>query len=134
MRLRSSNPDDAPEIRFNLLQSEGDLALLRFAIGWTRTLMSTTPLDRFVGDEALPGPQVSDLDAFIRSTVVTAQHPACTCRMGTDPQSVVDPRLRVHGLEGLRVADASVMPALIGGHTNAAAIMIGERAADFVRG
>lgn len=137
VRLRSSNPDDAPEIRFNLLQSEGDLALLRFAIGWTRTLMSTPPLDQFVGDEVLPGPQAtqaSDLDAFIRSTVVTAQHPACTCRMGTDPQSVVDPRLRVHGLEGLRIADASVMPALIGGHTNAAAIMIGERAADFVRG
>lgn len=82
-----------------------------------------------------PGPKVASrqsMDGYIRSIAVTAQHPACTCRMGTDDKSVVNPVLQVHGMQGLRVADASVMPALIGGHTNAPSIMIGERAADFL--
>jgi len=76
----------------------------------------------------------AELDRYIRQTAVTAQHPTSTCRMGSDPQSVVDPQLRVHGIDGLRVADASVMPTVIGGHTNAPAIMIGERAAAFMLG
>jgi choline dehydrogenase len=137
VRLRSANPYDAPSIQFNLLGAESDLELLRFAIEWTRDLVLSPPLRDFVGAETLPGRHVTDpahVREFIRSAVVTAQHAACTCRMGTDAQSVVDPRLRVHGLEGLRIADASIMPTLIVGHTNATSIMIGERAADFVRG
>jgi choline dehydrogenase len=136
VKLRSTNPFDPPAIHFNLLEAQRDRDLLRYAIGWTRDLMAASPLSRFVGAETLPGPGVSDprgLEQFIRSAVVTAQHAACTCRMGIDAGSVVDPQLRVHGLEGLRVADASIMPTLIGGHTNATAIMIGERAAAFLR-
>jgi choline dehydrogenase len=134
--LRSANPLDTPEIRFNILSEPGDLALLRHSIGWTRRLMQAAPLNDFVGEEIFPGAAVDDpaaMDAYIRASVVTAQHPTSTCRMGTGAGSVVDPQLRVHGLRQLRVADASVMPELIGGHTNAPSIMIGERAADFIR-
>lgn len=134
VRLRSASPDDHPAIQFNLLEAEGDVERLCYGIDWTRELMATNPLNGFVGEETLPGRSVKDVRQFIRAAAVTAQHPACTCRMGVDPQSVVDAQLRVHGLEGLRVADASIMPTLIGGHTNAAAIMIGERAADFICG
>lgn len=137
VRLRSANPYDKPVIRFNLLEAENDIALLRRSVEWTRELMAAQPLDGFAGAEALPGEGVKDaksITEFIRSATVTAQHPACTCRMGIDGDAVVDPQLRVHGLEGLRVADASIMPALIGGHTHAASVMIGERAADFIRG
>ncbi|HEY0682163.1 MAG TPA: GMC family oxidoreductase N-terminal domain-containing protein [Steroidobacter sp.] len=137
VRLRSANPQDPPAIQFNLLQSDRDVDLLRHAIGWTRDLMFASTMQRYVGEEALPGRSASDVrhvQEFIRSAVVTAQHPACTCRMGVDAASVVDPQLRVHGLQGLRIADASIMPTLIGGHTNATSIMIGERAAEFARG
>ena len=135
VRLRSSSPDDAPVIQFNLLEAAHDVNLLLHAIGWTRELMSSGPLRDFVAEEVLPGSGIHDepnVAAFIRAAAVTAQHPACTCRMGVDAGSVVDPQLRVHGIDGLRVADASIMPALVGGHTNAAAIMIGERAAAFI--
>lgn len=135
--LRSANPADPPVIRFNILQHKGDVDLLRYNIRWFRELAATDPLSDFIGDEVFPGPKVTsdaDLDAYIRATVVTAQHPVGTCRMGTDPATaVVDPALKVCGTENLRVADASVMPALIGGHTNAPAIMIGERAAQFIK-
>lgn len=135
VRLRSANPLDKPVIRFNILSDPADLDLLRASIAWTRELMRSSPLREFIGDEVFPGPGVDSaaaMDAYIRSTVVTEQHPTSTCRMGTDSDSVVDPSLRVHGVTGLRVADASVMPTLIGGHTNAAAIMIGERACDML--
>ncbi|WP_197911651.1 GMC family oxidoreductase [Kineobactrum salinum] len=136
VRLKSSNPDVSPAIKFNLLEADHDVELLRHAINWTRELMSTQSMASLVGDESMPGDAVNSqekLTEYIRSSVVTAQHPACTCRMGVDALSVVDPKLRVHGLEGLRVADASVMPTLIGGHTNATSVMIGERAADLIR-
>lgn len=135
VRLRSADPSATPEIRFNLLSYPQDVALLRHAIEWTRDLVATDPIRDYVGEEAFPGPKLAGrqaLDGYIRSIAVTAQHPACTCRMGMDDQSVVDPWLRVHGMEGLRIADASIMPTLIGGHTNAPSIMIGERAADFL--
>jgi choline dehydrogenase len=137
VRLRSANPYDPPAIQFNLLEADHDLERLRYAIGWTRELMSASPLHQWVGEEALPGRRINDakdVKEFIRSATVTAQHPACTCRMGVDADSVVDPQLRVHGLQDLRIADASIMPTLIGGHTNATSIMIGERAAEFIRG
>lgn len=135
VRLRSADPAAPPEIRFNLLSDPSDIDLLRHSIEWTRQLVATDPIRNFVGEEVFPGPKVADrqsMDRYIRSIAVTAQHPACTCRMGADDKSVVNPALQVHGVQGLRVADASIMPALIGGHTNAPSIMIGERAADFL--
>lgn len=135
VRLRSSDPFATPAIQFNILSDQRDIDLLRHSIEWTRAFLSTSPMSEFIGEEAFPGTAVNGSQAaekYIRSIVVTAQHPACTCRMGTDVDSVVDPALRVNGIEGLRVADASVMPTLIGGHTNAPSIMIGERAAAFL--
>lgn len=135
VRLRSADPFATPRIQFNLLAEPSDLARLRQNVRWTRQLLRAAPIADHVGDESFPGARLSsdeDLDAYIRRTVVTAQHPAGTCRMGGGDDAVVDPKLRVRGIDGLRVADASVMPVLIGGHTNAPAIMIGERAARFV--
>jgi len=132
VRLRSADPFDKPRIQFNLLQDPEDLRLMRHAFRWTRDFVRQGPLADHVGDEALPGAALADdaaLDAYIRQTVGTAQHPASSCKMGQGPDAVVDPQLRVHGIEGLRVADASIMPTLIGGHTNAPSIMIGEKAA-----
>lgn len=135
VRLRSSDPFDPPAIRFNLLAEQSDVDRLAYTIEWTRDLMAQGPISEYAGEEAFPGPNVSnrqDMERYIRAIAVTAQHPACTCRMGADDDCVVDPDLRVRGIEGLRVADASVMPTLIGGHTNAPAIMIGEKAADLI--
>ena len=89
------------------------------------------------GEETFPGAAVDTdegLDAFIRERCEVTQHPVGTCKMGHDPMAVVDPQLRVHGVAGLRVADASIMPTVPGGNTNATAIMIGELASDLVRG
>lgn len=138
VELRSGDPDDKPVIRFNLLSDPSDLAQLRYCARWAREVLSQGPIADYVGDEAFPGPAArsdAELDAAIRATVVTAQHPVGTCRMGaeTDAGAVVDPELRVRGVEGLRIADASIMPTLIAGHTNAPAIMIGERAAAMIR-
>jgi len=94
-------------------------------------------LDRFRGREIGPGAEAqsdADLDSYIRSTGATAHHPCGTCRMGTDSDAVVDGSLRLRGVEGLRLADASVMPDLVGGNINAAVIMIAEKAADMIRG
>lgn len=135
VKLRSSNPTDAPRIQFNLLQDPNDLALMRHAVRWTREFVRQAELAEHVGDEMLPKRSVqsdAEMDAYIRQAVVTAQHPTSTCRMGQDTDAVVDPELRVRGVTGLRVADASVMPTLIGGHTNAPSIMIGEKATDLI--
>lgn len=135
VRLRSADPFDKPRIQFNLLQDPEDLRLMRHAFRWTRDFVRQGELAEYVGDEALPGGALQDddaLDAYIRQTVGTAQHPACSCKMGQGPDAVVDPQLKVRGIEGLRIADASVMPTLIGGHTNAPSIMIGEKAADMI--
>ncbi|MBL4802121.1 MAG: GMC family oxidoreductase N-terminal domain-containing protein [Emcibacter sp.] len=135
--LKSSDPLASPAIRFNILQAQTDVDRMKFNIRWYRELVKTSPLSDFVEDEAFPGSGIQsdqDLEKFIRSTVTTAQHPVGTCRMGpADAQSVVDTKLKVYGLENLLVADASVMPELIGGHTNAPSIMIGERAAQFIQ-
>lgn len=137
VELRSADPGDKPVIRINLLSDPTDLAQLRHCVRWTRQVLSEGPIADYIGEEAFPGPGArsdAELDAAIRATVVTAQHPVGTCRMGSeaDGMAVVDPQLRVKGVEGLRIADASIMPTLIGGHTNAPAIMIGERAAEMI--
>lgn len=135
VRLRSADPFDKPRIQFNLLQDPEDLRLMRHAFRWTRDFVRQGALADHVGDEALPGAALDSdaaLDAYVRQTVGTAQHPTSSCKMGQGPDAVVDPQLRVRGIAGLRIADASVMPTLIGGHTNAPSIMIGEKAADLI--
>ena len=102
-----------------------------------RQFFATAPASELVAKELAPGPGVADdaaIDGWLRANVRTAMHPTSTCAMGTDSMSVVDGQLRVHGLSGLRIADASIMPAIVGGNTNAPTIMIAEKAADLVRG
>jgi len=98
-----------------------------------RKLAKTRAMSAISGGEAVPGEAMdgADLEGFIRDHCSTVWHPAGSCAMGLDRMSVVDPQLRVHGVDGLRVADASIMPRIIAGNTHAATVMIGERAADF---
>ena len=134
--LLSPEPKDTPMIRLNYLQSQSDVKKLVDAIKLMRELFQTSAFDEFRGREVAPGADVTSdeaLVAYIRETCGTVFHPIGTCKMGTDPMAVVDPELRVHGIEGLRVVDASIMPTLITGHTNAPAIMIGEKAADLIK-
>lgn len=135
VKLRSADPMTAPRIQFNLLQETEDLNLLRHALRWTRDFVRQDPLTEHVGDEVFPGADVQTdeaLNAYIQTTVATVQHPTSTCKMGEGEDAVVDSTLRVRGIDGLRIADASIMPTLIGGHTNAPTIMIGEKAAAMI--
>ena len=100
-----------------------------------RELMATSPLKEITGEEIAPGAHLQtddDLLEWVRNTAETTYHPVGTCKMGADPMAVVDAQLRVHGIEGLRVADASIMPTLTSGNTNAPSIMIGEKCAEMV--
>ena len=109
----------------------------RDGIRITREIMQQPALDRYRGRELNPGAELTtdaQLDAFVRERAETAFHPSCSCKMGYDDMAVVDPQLKVRGIEGLRVADASIMPTVPGANTNATAIMIGEKAADLLRG
>jgi choline dehydrogenase len=126
----------APCIRLGLLSDARDLQFARDMFGFIRRFFATPPVRALVAGELMPGPEVTtgeSLDGFLRAVMQTGMHPTSSCAMGTDPQcSVVDAQLRVHGLEGLRVADASVMPTIVGGNTSAPTMMIGEKAADLV--
>jgi len=136
IQLRSANPADPVRIQQNFLSDERDLPVLRAGLKLLREVAAQPPLDRFRGRETGPGASAqsdAELDDYIRNAGATAHHPCCTCRMGMDNEAVVDPSLRLHGIEGLRVADASVMPDLVGGNINATVIMIAEKAADLVR-
>jgi choline dehydrogenase len=137
--LSSPDPTMAPRIQFNYLQDPLDLRTFREAVRLTREVVATRAMAAFSGNELDPGGAIQDdgaLDDWIRERVATAYHPAGTCRMGPrdDGASVVGPDLKVHGLEGLRIADASIMPVVVSANTNASSIMIGDRAADFVLG
>ncbi len=137
--LRSADPFDDPAIMPNYLSAAEDRRALRAGIEITRDLARQPALAKICGPEEEPGADVNDdagIDAWIRRTGETIYHPVGTCRMGLagDALAVVDPALRVFGLEGLRVVDASVMPTLVGGNTNAPTIMIAEKAADLIRG
>jgi choline dehydrogenase len=136
VRLKSSDPLAAPEIRFNFLKSTYDFAALIHGMRVCREIARQPALKPFVAEEVLPGPQVAseaELEADIRARGVSNLHPVGTCRMGREVDAVVDPQLRVYGIGALRVADASIMPAIVAGNTNAPAIMIGEKCADMVR-
>jgi choline dehydrogenase len=135
--LNSADPFAPPAIDPHYLAAEGDLRVLVEGIRIARRLAQCTPFDPYRGAEVYPGPEIEDdqqLAEYVRSTVETVYHPVGTCRMGDDAGAVVDQELRVRGLEGLRVVDASVMPVIVGGNTNAPVIMIAEKAADLVRG
>ncbi|MGB6449993.1 MAG: GMC family oxidoreductase N-terminal domain-containing protein [Steroidobacteraceae bacterium] len=135
--LRSSDPKDPPRILFNLLQASEDRDTLREMLQFDRKFFATEPASGLVRQELMPGPGVrseAELDAHIRRSVATAMHPTSTCAMGVDSQAVVDAELKVCGLKGLRVVDASVMPEIVGGNTNAPVIMIAEKAADMILG
>lgn len=139
LRLRSANPLEAPSLRFDYLSDERDIQTFREAVGLVRELVSAQPFDEYRGAEIEPGEAIKDgaaLDDWIRRRATTAFHIAGTCAMGEagDPNAVVGPDLRVHGVEALRVADASVMPIVVTSNLNASAIMIGDRAADFCLG
>jgi choline dehydrogenase-like flavoprotein len=138
IELRSPTPADPPVIRHRMFGDGRDLRDLVDACRRIREVFDTSPLREHVVSEALPGAEVhsdDEWDAFVRSrSGFGAQHPSCTCRMGTDDMAVVDPQLRVRGVEGLRVVDASVMPEVTSGNTNAPTIMIAEKAADLILG
>jgi choline dehydrogenase len=134
--LRSSDPQSPPIIRMNFLQSPVDVQKSVAAIKLTRQLFHNSAFDEFRGAEIAPGADVTGDEAlvdYIRSTGSTVWHPVGTCKMGTDSMAIVDPELRVHGIEGLRVVDASIMPTITTGNTNAPTIAIGEKAADLIK-
>jgi choline dehydrogenase len=135
VRLRSTDPTAAPAIDPHYFEDDDDVKTLMRAFELTRAIAATRPLSTFLRGEATPGPKVAseaDIRAAIRLYAKTIYHPVGTCRMGVDRMAVVDPDLRVRGLEGLRVADASIMPSIPGGNTNAPSIMIGEKASDLI--
>ncbi|MEG3858813.1 GMC family oxidoreductase [Microcoleus sp. herbarium12] len=134
--LRSPDPKDAPMIRMNYLQSKSDVQKLVAGIKLMRELFQTSAFDEFRGEALAPAADVNSdeaLEAYIRETCGTVFHPVGTCKMGTDSMAVVDPELRVHGVKGLRVVDASIMPTITTGNTNAPIIAIGEKAADLIK-
>lgn len=137
VRLASSDPAAAPLIDPQLLQHPDDIKPLIRALKIARAAFASGPFAKYDGTEVAPGAGVQSdeqFDHYIRETGYTVHHPVGTCRMGSDAGAVVDPQLRFKGIKGLRIADASVMPSIIGGNTNAPCVMIGERAADFVLG
>ena len=137
MLLRSADPLAAPRIRYNFLSEPGDLAKLRRGFKIARDIGSRAALATFRGVEIAPGPGVKargDIDDWLRRTLTTADHPACTAKMGTGSDCVVDPQLRVRGIEALRVVDASAMPDLPSAHLNAAVMMMAEKASDLILG
>jgi choline dehydrogenase len=136
VRLASTDPFTAPLIDPNYLAEPRDLATLVAGIELVRETLVTPTVAREVGREVLPGSDQigADVVEYVRRNASGVYHPVGTCRMGTDERAVVDPTLRVWGVDGLRVADASIMPSIVGGNTNAASMMIGERAAELIIG
>ena len=133
--IKSADPDTAPAIRANFLTAPRDVAALISGLMKMREVLKLAPFADFVAEEHTPGPKVAseaDWAAYIRDKGGTSFHPVGTCRMGPDEASVVDPQLRVRGVSGLRVVDASIMPTIVSGNTNAPAIMIGEKGADMI--
>ncbi|RZS84397.1 GMC family oxidoreductase [Pigmentiphaga kullae] len=135
VRLRSNRPADPILLKGNYLQAASDVADLARALRFARGLLRAPSFQAIGARELLPGPGKEDdagLEAYVRRSARTVYHPVGTCRMGTDGDAVVTPRLQVHGMRGLWIGDASVMPEIPSGNTNAPTVMIGERAADFI--
>jgi choline dehydrogenase len=132
VRLKTPDPLAPPAVLFDYLRTDYDVQALLAGIRLCRAIAAQPALKPYVMDEILPGANTrsdEDMVDYIRETGVSNQHPTSSCAMGRGPNTVVDPRLRVHGIAGLRVADASIMPVVVGGNTNAPTIMIGEKCA-----
>ena len=137
VKLKSNDPHEAPAILFNYMQTENDRREMRDGLRLMREIFAQKAFDAYRGRELSPGDGIQsdeELDADLRARGIPTHHPSCTCRMGIDDDAVVDEELRVRGIEGLRVVDASVMPAVISGNINAPVIMIAEKAADLIAG
>jgi 4-pyridoxate dehydrogenase len=139
VELASADPRQAVRIRQNFLATDNDWKTLRAGLRIVRDVCRQAPMTPFMASEIAPGESATDdasLDAHIRANSITVHHPLGTCKMGlaTDPMAVVDPELKVLGVDGLRVVDGSVMPDLVGANINAPIIMIAEKAADLIRG
>jgi choline dehydrogenase-like flavoprotein len=137
IRLASADPLAAPLIDANLLGDPADIGPLLRGLKLARRLVAAPSFARYKGIEVQPGPSVQTDESFvdyIRRAAHTVHHPCSSCRMGSDANAVVDPQLRVQGLQGLRIADASVFPRIVGGNTNAAVVMIAEKCVDMMLG
>ena len=139
IRLRDADPRTPPSIRFNYMSHPDDWSDFRHCIRLTREIFAQPAFDPYRGPEITPGEAVrtdDELDDFIRGHVESAYHPCGTCRMGRadDPLAVVDPNLRVIGVERLRVADSSIFPRVTNGNLNAPSVMVGEKASDHILG
>ena len=135
--LRSADPEAPPRIQFNLFSARADLVTAREAVKIARDLMSRKPFGDFLGPETMPGETFktdAEIEEAIRKFCGVTQHPVGTCAMGNGAEAVVDPQLRVRGIAALRVVDASIMPAIPGGNTNAPTVMIAEKASDMILG
>jgi choline dehydrogenase len=135
VRIKSADPAQAPAIQPRYMTAQPDRDTMVKGMQLLRRVMRQPALARYIDEELVPGPTVTsdaDLLEFARQKGTTVFHPTSTCRMGSDVTAVVDERLRVHGFEGLRVADASIMPTVVSGNTNAACVMIGEKASDMI--
>jgi choline dehydrogenase len=136
IKLRSPDPFDAPAVHPNYLATETDQRTIVAGLNLCRQILANPHLQQLIASEIQPGPEVESdeqLLDYARRRGGTVYHPTSTCKMGSDPLAVVDAELRVHGIDGLRVADASIMPTVVSGNTNAATIMIGEKLAAMVR-
>jgi choline dehydrogenase len=136
VRLRSKDALAPPVIQFNFLRSERDMRVMIAGVRIARKIAAQPALQELVVEETSPGTRIESDDeiaADVRERGVSNLHPVGTCGMGRGPMAVVDPRLRVHGLTGLRVVDASIMPVIIAGNTNAPTIMIAEKASDMIK-
>lgn len=138
LELKSADPSEAPLMYPNYLSEEQDVIDTRNAFRESRRVFLQPAFDEYRGAQSKPDPDLNvdnddEVDEWVRNTGETLYHPVSTCKMGRDEMSVVDDNLKVHGIDGLRVVDASIMPTLIGGNTNAPAIMIAEKAADLIR-
>ncbi|MBT7647044.1 MAG: choline dehydrogenase, partial [Rhodospirillaceae bacterium] len=139
LTLKSADPYEHPRILVNFLGTPEDMQAMVSGVRLIREVHGQAALEPFSGEELLPGRAIesdADIEGWLRDNTGTGYHPVSTCRMGpdSDPTAVVGPDLRVHGMEGLRVVDASIMPDLMSGNTNAPTIMIGEKAADLIAG
>ena len=135
VRVKSADPLAAPAMQPNYLSTEHDRRCAVESIKYARSLAATAAMQPYVLEEYRPGAQATtdaDLLEFARNFGATIFHPTGTCKMGSDAMSVVDDRLRVHGIASLRVVDCSIMPTLVSGNTNAAVVMIAEKASDMI--